>query len=214
MHSGRALTPIALTTLEMLLERDMHPYEIHQIMVERRSDRMFRLSPGTLYRTVERLEQADLVEVVETSREGRRPERTTYRITGRGVDALADRVRALVANQADEFPEFAVALGLLHTLEPADARYQLETRVTNLESAIAGLDVWVRRLRERALPELYWLDLVLRRAAMAAERDWVSDQLDRLATGELAWPDEPTDNTERANLRVVPDAGDIEEGAG
>jgi DNA-binding PadR family transcriptional regulator len=186
--SRRTLTPMALTTLEMLHERPMHPYEIHQTMLERRSDRLFRLTPGTLYHTIERLDRDGLVEVVETSREGRRPERTIYRVTGRGADALAERLRSMLANPADEYPEAMVAAGLLHTLAPADGRTQLATRMTALDSQIAAQQVWIDNLVDRDVPRMYWLDLELRQALQIAERNWLGGVLERLDTGVLPWP--------------------------
>jgi DNA-binding PadR family transcriptional regulator len=186
--SRRSLTPIALTTLEMLHERPMHPYEIHQTMLERHADRLFRLTPGTLYHTIERLDRDGLVEVVETSREGRRPERTTYRVTGRGSDALAQRLRSMLAKPVQEYSEAMVAIGLLHTLEPGDGRNQLANRLIALESQIAAQQVWIDNVLALGVPRMYWLDLELRQVAQVAEREWLAGVLDRLDSGELPWP--------------------------
>src|SRR6266542_482877 len=104
----RALTPLALAVLELLLERAMHPYEMHQLIRDRRIDHVIKLRAGSLYHTVERLHRLDLIEPVETARAGRRPERTVYAITEQGRDAFAARMRDLI--QRPE-PEYLVAGG-------------------------------------------------------------------------------------------------------
>ena len=66
----------------------MHPYQLHQTLVERGDTRIVRVNPGAVYHGVERLERDGLVEVVGTDRTGKRPERTTYRITDAGRAGL------------------------------------------------------------------------------------------------------------------------------
>src|SRR6516164_7437408 len=74
----------ALTVLCLLRERPMHPYEMQRLIRQRHNDAFLDLKRGSLYHAIERLERAGLIEVVETSREGRRPERTVYRLTESG----------------------------------------------------------------------------------------------------------------------------------
>ncbi|HWE90560.1 MAG TPA: PadR family transcriptional regulator [Pseudonocardiaceae bacterium] len=196
------LTPLALATLELLHEAPKHPYDIHQTMRDRHVDRLVKLTAGTLYHTIDRLARDGLIETVETSREGRRPERTTYRLTAAGRDQFAERLRAIVAAPADTFPEFGVAIGMLHKLEPADGTKCLRRRATELRSRVASRRVWVDQLTEAGTPEMYWMDLKYRLAMDEAELAWVGAQLDRLASGELAWPPGKPSPT---GLRVVRD---------
>jgi DNA-binding PadR family transcriptional regulator len=81
-------TPLALAILNLLYERPMHPYEMQQLMRERGHDQVIKLKGGSLYSTIERLTAAGLITPVETTREGRRPERTVYAITETGQDEL------------------------------------------------------------------------------------------------------------------------------
>ena len=55
-------------------------------LAERGLDRLVKVRGGILYHTVQRLDEAGLVEPTETSREGRFPERTVYRLTEHGGD--------------------------------------------------------------------------------------------------------------------------------
>ena len=79
-----------LTVLCLLREGPRHPYEMQRLIRERHKDDFLQLKPGSLYHAIERLAKAGLIEEMETSREGRRPERTVYRLTECGdVEALA-----------------------------------------------------------------------------------------------------------------------------
>src|SRR6476660_5402471 len=82
----------------------MHPYQLHQTLVERGDTRLVRVNPGAVYHGVERLERDGLVEVVGTDRTGKRPERTTYRITAAGRTACAERLASLLGDDHRECP--------------------------------------------------------------------------------------------------------------
>jgi len=77
--------------LVLLAEAPMHPYEMQRIMQWRGKDQVVRVQRGSLYPAVERLVKAGLVEPSEVEREGRRPERTVYRLTEEGQRVATDR---------------------------------------------------------------------------------------------------------------------------
>src|SRR5262245_16656991 len=99
-------TPLALAILNLLYERPMHPYEMQQHMRERGHDFVIKLKGGSLYSTIERLIEGGLIHPVETSREGRRPERTVYALTEVGQDELTVWLRELLARPIHEYPWF------------------------------------------------------------------------------------------------------------
>ena len=78
--------PLALAVLACLHERPMHPYEMASTMRERGKEQSIKLNYGSLYTVVDSLARSGLIEAMEATREGRRPERTVYRLTeaGRG----------------------------------------------------------------------------------------------------------------------------------
>ena len=69
------LSAVAVLVLGLLHEQPMHPYQLHQTLVERGDTRIVRVNPGAVYHGVERLERDGLVEVAGTDRTGKRPER-------------------------------------------------------------------------------------------------------------------------------------------
>lgn len=182
------LTAMALAVLECLHECPRHPYEIHQTMQEREVWRMIKVTPGSLYHTIERLARDELIEVVETSRAGRRPERTTYRITEAGQDAFAERLRAMIAEPATEYPQYPVAVGMLHELERDDALVQLRRRTIALEAQLAADQVVEKRVAEAGVHPLYWADVELRRRQRETELDFTRELIDRIVAGRVTWP--------------------------
>jgi DNA-binding PadR family transcriptional regulator len=188
MASRVTLTPIALAVMELLHEGPRHPYDLSQTMQERETWRLLKVTVGSLYHAIDRLAGDGLIQAVETTREGRRPERTTYCLTQAGRDAYTIRVRDIIAHPATEYPLYALAIALLHTLDRADALSQLRKRAIALEAAAAADRVYSRRLTEQAVPELYWVDVDLKLRLREAELTWTRELVERLETERLPWP--------------------------
>jgi len=53
-------TPLALAVMNLLIEQPMHPYEMKSKMKERGHDQVIKLTGGSIYDTVERLEPLDV----------------------------------------------------------------------------------------------------------------------------------------------------------
>ena len=77
----RVSNPLALAVLATLRQRPMHPYEMAAAMRSQGKERSIKLNYGSLYTVVDNLARHGLIEAMEASREGRRPERTVYRPT-------------------------------------------------------------------------------------------------------------------------------------
>ncbi len=119
---------VALTTLGLLSEQPCHPYEIQRLLKERHKSYAVGKT-RTLYRAIEELEAAGYIEPIETSREGRRPERTVYRITPEGSEELENWLADLLSTPVDETPVFRVAVGLLGYITQERAEAALASRV-------------------------------------------------------------------------------------
>ena len=79
------LTPAVFFVLFSLADREKHGYAIMQDMAAL-SESKFRMGPGTLYSTLQRLLDLGLIVEVQGSRnaEARESRRRNYRITGNG----------------------------------------------------------------------------------------------------------------------------------
>jgi DNA-binding PadR family transcriptional regulator len=90
------LTEPAYIILVALASRPAHGYRIMQIIndVFRTG---FRVGPGTLYRTLQRLTAAGLIDEVDTIGESEDERRRAYRLTARGLASIKAEVRRLDA---------------------------------------------------------------------------------------------------------------------
>lgn len=176
---------IALTVLAFLTERPMHPYDVQRVIRQRHKDYAIE-RPRALYRAFERLARDELIEPVETSREGRRPERTVYQITEEGRAEFQHRLLQLIERPVVEDPVFGVAVGFLGYLEPWSVLEALQDRFASLEGEIAGLDAALPAMRT-SLPRLVLLAHEYKRALRRAERDWVLKLIEEIRSGKLNW---------------------------
>lgn len=182
-------TPLLLTVLSLLYEEPMHPYQMQRLIRERDKEFVVTIKPGSIYHAVSRLVRAGLAEEVETSRSGRRPERTTYRITDVGRETCEEWVRTMVSRPKQEKPEFAAAMAFLPILPPDEAATELRTRASRLEAEIAAHDASMREVASW-LPRVLMLEVEYVRAMRAAELTWVRSVAEDLKKRELTWSKE------------------------
>src|SRR5215471_14065191 len=163
--------PLALAVLVTLMERPMHPYEMATTMRSQGKERSIKLNYGSLYTVVNNLARHGLIEAVEAGREGRRPERTVYRITDAGRKEIDDWMAELVAVPVKEYPQFEAALAELPVLAPGRALELLRDRSRALEQAIADVQAELAGLTW--LPRLFMLEAEYHLAMRDAELSWV-----------------------------------------
>jgi len=182
-----SVSPLALSILELLDERPMHPYELAATMRERHHDEFIRLNFGTLYHTVEVLERNGLVVSVEREKEGRRPERTIYELTEPGRDLLVKVVSEILARPTREYPNFAAGLMFMHHLEAHQAAQLLDERVAALAAKTEKLTRVMAELRTAGVTRLALIELEHKIAMLEAEREWVRKLEREITDGRLEW---------------------------
>jgi DNA-binding PadR family transcriptional regulator len=178
-------TPLALAVMNLLMEHPMHPYEMKSKMKERGHDQVIRLKGGSIYDTVERLEQGGFIQAQETSREGRRPERTVYAITEMGRDEITAWLRELLAQPANEYPQFAAALAFFAGLDKDEVVRLLRLRTALLEGQIAGDEKSLKSFMEMGLPRLFLVEGEYALAMKRAEVEWVRRLIVDIEGGKL-----------------------------
>jgi DNA-binding PadR family transcriptional regulator len=181
---------LGLIVLWQLYEGPKHVYRIQKLLEEQGKARVVNVrSRPTLYQTIERLRRLGLVEVHETVRSERRPERTVYAITDAGREAARTWLRELLATTGGEYPDFIAALSILFGLAPEDARAQLEARVEGLAAELAETEEQFARA-PAGLPRLFLLEEEYRRTLLEAELAWLRTLIDDLGSGRLTWSEE------------------------
>ncbi len=187
MKSTRELlrTPLALAVMNLLVEHPMHPYEMKSKMKERGHDHVIRLKGGSIYDTVERLESGGFIQAQETSREGRRPERTVYAITETGREEIMAWLRELLAQPVNEYPQFGAALAFFAALDQDEVVRLLKVRTALLEGQAAGEEKQLKTFIEMGLPRLFLVEGEYGVAMKRAEVDWVRKLIVEIEGGRL-----------------------------
>ena len=189
-HRIPALTPLGIAILSLLARESMHPYEMRHVIRVREIDRVMKVTHGTLYSTVERLAGTGLIQPVETSREGRRPERTVYEITELGRDQLLDALRAELMRHTPDYPRLAMGLSFASLLDPREVGELLERRAVAVEAELSGFQVALDATLKQRSPSLERVSLIeveYLTALLRAERDWLRAVTDDIRDGRLTW---------------------------
>ena len=185
MTRRRVSNPLALAVLSLLLERPMHPYEMSSTLRERGKEMSIKLNYGSLYSVIDQLVRHGLIEVRETVREGRRPERTVYTVTESGRTEFRDWLAELLAVPVKEYTSFEAGLSLLPGLPPDDALAALEQRAQRLTMELRAMESMREVGVERGLPRLFWVESEFWHAIRQTELDYTQRLAAEIADGSL-----------------------------
>jgi DNA-binding PadR family transcriptional regulator len=183
-------TPVALSVLNLLNERPMHPYEMRVMIRERGHDRAFKIRESSIYDTVSRLADRGFIEPVEVSREGRRPERTVYAITGTGRDELDAWLWELASEPSEEYPSFAAPLMFIYSLGRDRAIAAFTQRAAKLEAQVSSSDSYRQAFATEMpdFPRVFGIEEEYAQAMRRAEVVWLRATIAELRDGTFPWP--------------------------
>jgi len=178
--------PLALAVLTCLFEKPMHPYEMAQTMRTRAKHESVKLNYGSHYGVVEGLEKRGLIHAVETTREGRRPQRTIYELTPDGEIELSEWMAEIVAVPTKEYLRFEAALSFIGALPPDEAADLLRQRTLALEVEIDQMAAAVDGSLRRGLPRMFFIEAEYKLALLRCELDFARTLADDIETGRLS----------------------------
>jgi DNA-binding PadR family transcriptional regulator len=185
MPPNALANPVALAALGALLEQPMHPYELAGVL----AGRGVPVNRGSLYDTMAAMTRAGWIEPRPAERQGARPRRIPYALTGAGRAELARRLDSQVRAPRREYPEFLGAVSHLGVLGPQRAADALSERAGRLAALIAENQ---QRLGEALdsgdVPRLFVIEAEYALAMLRAERDWVLALIEEISSGSLTWP--------------------------
>jgi DNA-binding PadR family transcriptional regulator len=172
--------------MTLLMEHPMHPYEMKSKMKERGHDQVIRLKGGSIYDTVERLEDGGFIRSQAPSREGRRPERTVYAITENGREEITAWMREMLTQPVNDYPQFAAALAFLAVLDKDEVVRLLRARTALLESQIARNEKVLDDLQKiQRIPRLFLVEAEYGVVVSRAEVEWVRSLIQDIENGTL-----------------------------
>lgn len=181
---------VGVTVLALLAERPCHPYEMQRLIRERRNDYVTGL-PRSLYHAVDRLLKAGLAVPAETSKNGRRPERTTYAITAQGLEELESWLTdRLAAPESAQTPVLQSAISLMCCLPQDVALRALKERQRLLTLQAAATQSRLAGMSQH-IPRLFLLEAEHQLAVQQMENAWAGGLIKDIEDGRLSWdPDE------------------------
>jgi DNA-binding PadR family transcriptional regulator len=181
---------LGLVVLSLLYEKPLHAYGMQKLIEAEGKERVVNVrSRASLYQAIERLVRLGLVEVAETVRVPRYPDRIVYAITDQGREVAQEWLREMLRDTGEEFPEFIAAVSLVFTISPEDARAQLEERERRLA---AELNETIAEMAGAppGLPRLFLLEEEYRQALLETQLAWVRAVIDDLRERRLDWSEE------------------------
>jgi DNA-binding PadR family transcriptional regulator len=184
MTKRRVDNLLGLAVLSVLFTRPMHPYEIARELRERGKDEDMEIKWGSFYTVVRNLEKHGLIQAQASSRQGARPERTVYAITGSGREELEDWTRELIAVPRREHPSFEAGLSVIGGLGPKEAERLLARRLDALGERIAAQRESLERDRQ-TVPRLFLVESEYDLALVEAEAAWVGRLLREFRDGSF-----------------------------
>jgi len=176
---------VSLAVLSLLVEKPCHPYEMQRLIKQRGKTFVTGL-PRSLYRAVDRLAEAELIEAAQTEREGGRPERTIFRITDEGRAEFYTWLTGLLAHAPLTPSLFNVAISFLPNMTPSDAAKVLQIRLATLEAHLRPAESILEHVSAH-VPRVCLLEVEHFRAILRAELDWLLSLLSDLDSGALSW---------------------------
>jgi DNA-binding PadR family transcriptional regulator len=180
---------MALAVLAAVVQRPMHRYEIASLIRAQGKDQDMDIKWGSLYTVVQNLAKHGFLEVIGTSRQGARPERTVYQITEAGRQEMLDWTRELLSAPEPEHPKFAAGLSVQMILPPDEVIAILRGRLGRLEELVTARRTAITgHLKE--VPRLFLVEDEYAVAMLEAEAAWVRALLAELTSGsfpDLGW---------------------------
>lgn len=183
--AGRGITNLlALAVLGLLTERPMHPYEMSRTLRERAKEHSIKLNYGSLYSVVDQLLRYGAIEAQGTTRAGRRPERTVYRITAAGRAKFEGWLSDILRKPEKEYPRFEAGLSLMPGLPPERVLELLRERAERLREHVTAARAQFAELGG-VLPRLLWIEHDYEVALLETELTFVERLIEDIERGTL-----------------------------
>jgi DNA-binding PadR family transcriptional regulator len=173
------------------LFQPVHGYEVRRELLSWRADEWASVAPGSIYNALKSLTREGLLEVVGTKQVAHRPERTSYRLTRAGDDALRGLLYDAWWTVKPLVDALAPAVSFLGLTPRADAIAALAHRRKLIAATVTQLDYAAAHLDESENPDHVREMLRLARARVASEVEWAEKLEAALKKGEYLTADDP-----------------------
>jgi len=169
----------------------VHGYDVRRELMSWHVHEWASVAPGSIYNQLKSLTRDGALEIVGTDQVGKRPERTTYRLTPRGEQEFSELLRDTWWTVRMPFDPLAAGVALIGFMKRDEAIAALEARMAQVhgqlqhsEKAIAAIDDIETPAHVRELMRLL-------NGRLASEIAWAKALLPRLRDGEYHLADDP-----------------------
>ncbi len=170
----------------------VHGYFLRRELMTWHIDEWARIQPGSIYNALRALAVDGYIAESGTESEGRRPARTTYRITPAGEVELQRMLRDNLWNVAPFDTESIMTVAsFMFVLSRQEVIAGLEHRLHKSDAIIASNGFHVQdTLRSETTPKYVREIFDLSTARLTAEKEWALTLLQRLRAGEYRFSGE------------------------
>jgi DNA-binding PadR family transcriptional regulator len=187
-----ALAPTRLLVLGVIrLLQPVHGYDVRRELLSWQADEWANVAPGSVYGAMRTMERDGWIEAVETSQEGARPARTTYRVTDEGEKEFHNHLDATWMRARSENHPLLPAIALMPFADRDAVVGHLEARVFELEAETKRAQGQIERIQrgtgDPATGVPYHTAEMLRLTLARAEAElrWSRELIERLRSGDL-----------------------------
>lgn len=170
----------------------VHGYFLRRELMTWHVDEWARIQPGSIYNALRALEVDGYIQESGTEAEGRRPARTTYRITPAGDVELQRMLRDNLWNvEAFDTQSIMTIASFMFVLSRPEVIAGLEHRLIKIDAIITANGFNVQdTLQSETTPRYVREIFDLSTARLTAEKQWTNALLTRLRGGEYTFAGE------------------------
>lgn len=170
----------------------VHGYFLRRELLSWHVDEWANIQPGSIYNALRSLEKDGYVREEGTLAEGRRPERTTYRVTAEGETEFLRMLRHALWNVEtfDVKPVMALT-SFMYALRRQEVVEALEHRIKEIDARVASNNYNVEDVQNSPSTPAYVREIFeLSSARLRAEQAWTGELLVRLVDGKYTFAGE------------------------
>ena len=172
---------LVLPLLGLLIERPAHSYELARRLNERYQFLSTQRSSVTTL--AKSLVEAGLIRPQRSKRVGNRPARTAYELTDAGMKEFRGRVTAHIEEAPAASTGFTLGLAYIGILPRPKAAAALRRRVASRRQELDAVPAI-----PAGEPEVHMIEMAYWKTVLEAEIQWLSTFIDRITSGDIAWP--------------------------
>ena len=174
-----------LVILGLLRDQPLHGYEIKQIIEEQMGD-WTSIAFGSIYFALGKLAEEDLIEMVATEKEGKRPSRSIYQITDAGRSEFLQLLRKAWSVPERQFFALDIGLAFINALPVNEIKSYLHQQVSQLEADLQYLNTHQQeQMSQPGIPSRAGMIFEHSRAHLVAELTWLREVLDQIDRGKV-----------------------------